>query len=134
MVSCLVQGYAAKKWQTWALKPGGPAPESTLPTTLPCCLPGEGTLSASSQAEDIYFHLSLPLFLSIVLSIPHSSPQSSLNHPLSNMFPSAPHVRLAWRGDRTDGALGPDLPSSGLDEEMNSPPTGGAGAGVAAPT
>lgn len=109
MVSCLVQGYVAKKWQTWALKPGGPATESTLPTTLPCCFPGEGTLSALSRAEDIYFHLSLPLFL----SIPHAFPKSSLNHPLSNMFPSAPHVRLAWRGDRTDGGMGPELPSSG---------------------
>lgn len=53
-MSCLVQGHVNKKWQTWALKPGSPAPESTFPTPLPCCFQDKVAWSALSRAEDIY--------------------------------------------------------------------------------
>lgn len=101
-MSCLVQGHVAKKWQTWALKPGSPAPESTLPTLLPCCFLDKVACSALSQAEDIYSYLSFPSFLSIALSTPHSSPKSSRNPPFVQYVSLSPSCQagLERRQDR----------------------------------
>lgn len=90
----LAQGHTAKKWETRGLRPATQPPESTLPTTLLCCFLCEAAPSAVPQAEDTYFHLSLPLSLSSALPAPRSSHASSLDHLPPNMFPSAPHVRL----------------------------------------
>lgn len=97
------------------------------PTALVCCFLCEAAPTALAQTEDSSFRLSLPLFLSIVLPVPHSSQASSLDHLAPTGFLQPLMSGWAWRGGRTVRALSPAsrTPSllPGLDKKMRSPPS-----------